>query len=99
MVGRMPKERFVPVPNHAPDDGKESPDMRYAFMTFSCPDLTLTEALEVGRRYGYDGIEPRIEEGHHHGIEVDTPADRRTEARRMAGDAGIALCCIATSRT
>jgi len=68
-------------------------------MTFSCPELSLTEVLDLARRYGYDGIEPRIEEGHLHGIEADIPADGRAEARRLAEDAGIAVCCIATSRT
>lgn len=71
--------------------------MNYAFMTFSCPQLTLDEAIEAAKRFGYTGIEPRIESGHRHGLEFDTPAKSRAEARRKAEDAGIALCCVATS--
>ena len=71
--------------------------MKYAFMTFSCPEATLGEALALAKRFGYDGIEPRIGAGHHHGIEFDTPAADRAAAARQAGEAGIALCCIATS--
>ena len=34
--------------------------MKYSFMTFSCPELTLDEVLATARRFGYDAIEPRI---------------------------------------
>jgi sugar phosphate isomerase/epimerase len=71
--------------------------MKYAFMSFSCPDLSLTEMLSLARRLGYDGIEPRIGSGHGHGVEMDTDADRRREIRKQAEDSGIALCCISTS--
>ncbi|NLF32186.1 MAG: sugar phosphate isomerase/epimerase [Planctomycetes bacterium] len=71
--------------------------MKYAFMTFSCPQATLREALALAKRFGYDGIEPRIASGHRHGIELDTPAGERAAAAREAADAGVALCCVATS--
>lgn len=72
--------------------------MKYAFMSFSCPELAWDEVLGTVRRYGYDGVEPRIESGHAHGIELETATDKRAEIRRMAEDAGVAVCCIATSR-
>ena len=72
--------------------------MKYAFMSFSCPELSLDELLNTARRYGYDGVEPRIESRHAHGIEMDTPVTDRAVIRRKAEDSGIALCCIATSR-
>lgn len=71
--------------------------MKYAFMTFSCPELSLTEVLDAAKRYGYDGIEPRLVSDHAHGVEWETTAQRRREVRREAQDAGIAICCLATS--
>lgn len=67
-------------------------------MSFSCPELSLDDLLSTARKYGYDGVEPRIESRHAHGIEMDTPAADRAVIRRKAEDSGIALCCIATSR-
>ncbi len=71
--------------------------MKYAFMTFSCPQATLAEALALAKRFGYDGIEPRISASHGHGIEFDMPAADRAAAARQTADAGVALCCVATS--
>ena len=71
--------------------------MKYAFMSFSCPTLSLDEMLALARDYGYDGIEPRIEAGHAHGIEMDTGVRERHEIAQKARDSGIALCCVATS--
>jgi sugar phosphate isomerase/epimerase len=72
--------------------------MKYAFMSFSCPELTLDEMLAAAETYGYDGIEPRIEANHAHGIEVGIGARERQEIKAKAGDSGVALCCVATSR-
>jgi len=70
--------------------------MKYAFMSFSCPELTLNEMLTLAQQLGYNGIEPRLSSGHRHGIESTlAPAARRT-ARRQVEDSGIALCCLAT---
>lgn len=71
--------------------------MKYAFMTFSCPKLTLDEVLSLAKRMGYDGVEPRIVSGHGHGIEVDIDAAARKEARSKFEDSGIAAACVATS--
>jgi sugar phosphate isomerase/epimerase len=71
--------------------------MRYAFMTFSCPAATLEEVFELAERFGYDGIEPRAGSGHAHGIELQTGQAARRVVRDMAEDAGVAICCIATS--
>ena len=72
--------------------------MKFSFMSFSCPKANLGELLSLTKQYGYDGIEPRIEAGHAHGIEMDTGAEARHEIRRKAADSGIPLCCVATSR-
>jgi len=73
--------------------------VKYAFMTFSCPELTLAELFEVAKRYGYDGIEPRIVEGHAHGIEWEASSSQREAIRRQADESGVALACLATSCT
>ena len=71
--------------------------MKYAFMSFSCPELNLDEFIAVAKRFGYDGIEPRISEKHKHGIELDATPEARRVAREKAQAAGIAICCVATS--
>ncbi|MBN1639991.1 MAG: sugar phosphate isomerase/epimerase [Anaerolineae bacterium] len=71
--------------------------MKYAFMSFSCPTLSLGEMLDVAQRYGYQGLEPRIDAGHAHGIELDTPPAQRRALAAQARDSGIDLCCVATS--
>ena len=71
--------------------------MKYAFMSFSTPALTLDEMLATAKRHGYDGIEPRLVADHAHGIEVQISAAARREVRAKVTDSGIALACIATS--
>jgi sugar phosphate isomerase/epimerase len=71
--------------------------MKYAFMSFSAPQLSLDELLSTARQYGYDGIEPRIDSGHAHGVEVGASPSDRAAIRREARESGIAICCIATS--
>lgn len=71
--------------------------MKYAFMTFSCPELSLDEVLAVAQKYGYDGIEPRIDSDQRHGVERATDAAARRTIKQKAADSGIALCCVATS--
>jgi len=71
--------------------------LKYSFMTFSCPELTFPEVLDAARQFGYDGIEPRIGSSHAHGVEPESSAAARTAFREQAAEAGIAICCIATS--
>ncbi len=71
--------------------------MKYSFMSFSTPELGWPETLEVARRYGYEGIEPRLDAGHAHGVEVDATPAERAAVRKRAADAGIAVACLATS--
>ena len=59
--------------------------MKYSFMSFSCPDLTLTEMLEAAEKFGYGGLEPRIDAGHAHGIETSlTPAEKKAVRQQVA---------------
>jgi sugar phosphate isomerase/epimerase len=71
--------------------------LKYAFMSFSCPQLGLDELLATARRFGYDGIEPRAEAGHGHGVEANAPAPVRQMIREQTAQAAIPICCIATS--
>jgi len=71
--------------------------MKYSFMSFSTTEMTFDEMLAAAKKYGYEGIEPRIDCEHKHGVEWSASAAARKEARAKATDAGIELCCIATS--
>jgi len=78
-------------------DVKGSAAMKYAFMSFSCPELSLVDMLTLAKQLGYDGVEPRVAAKHAHGIETDASAAVRKDARELAGEIGIPFCCIATS--
>jgi len=71
--------------------------MRFSFMTFSCPDLTWGEVLDVAKRFNYDGVEPRAQAKQNHGIEATSSPGQRAALRKMADDADIAIACLATS--
>jgi len=71
--------------------------MKYAFMTFSTPDLELPDVLGLAQRFGYEGVEIRIDARQRHGLERDTAAPERAAAKKAAAEAGVALCCVATS--
>jgi sugar phosphate isomerase/epimerase len=71
--------------------------MNYAFMTFSCPQATWDQVLAMANEYGYVAVEPRLDSEHQHGVEVSADAATRQQKRQAAKDAGIDICCIATS--
>ncbi len=71
--------------------------MQYAFMSFSCPQLTLAEMLALARGLGYEGIEPRLAAKHAHGIETTLTAAERRAIRKTVAGHGVALACLATS--
>ncbi|MBM4033191.1 MAG: sugar phosphate isomerase/epimerase [Planctomycetes bacterium] len=71
--------------------------MKFSFMTFSCPNLTWGEVLGVAKRLGYDGVEPRAQSRHAHGIEVAATSGQRAAIRKLAEDSGVAIACLATS--
>jgi len=73
--------------------------MKYAFMTFSVPQATLDQVLAMAKTYGYDGIEPRAEADHKHGVELSASKPARAEIRKRAKESGIAIACVATSCT
>jgi len=71
--------------------------MKFSFMSFSCPGLSLDDMLALAKRLRYDGVEPRIDSKHGHGIELSSDAAARQAARRKAEKAGIPYACLATS--
>ena len=71
--------------------------MKYAFMSFSCPELTLEQIVAAAKRFGYDGIEPRLDANHKHGVEVSADAPARKEIKKAIKAGGVPLCCLATS--
>jgi len=71
--------------------------MKYSFMSFSGPQLTLGELLATAKRFGYEGVEPRIDSQHKHGVETAASAAQRKEIKKQAAADGVAFACIATS--
>lgn len=71
--------------------------MKYSFMSFSAPDQDFPGLLAMAGKYGYDGIEPRLDANHAHGIEVGVTAAQREAFRGQSAERGIALACLATS--
>ncbi len=71
--------------------------MKYSFMTFSTTELSLDENLALAERLGYDGIEPRLDSKHGHGVEVAAGAGEREKIRRAVQESAVELACLATS--
>lgn len=71
--------------------------MKFAFMSFSCPELSIKEILNTANRFGYDGIELRLDAGHKHGVEVDIEKAKRETVKAETAASGIEICCLATS--
>ena len=72
--------------------------MKLSYMSFSCPEATLEEFVGYARKYAYEGVEPRAEAKHNHGVEVDASAAKRAEIKEFFQDSGIECACVATSR-
>jgi len=73
--------------------------MKLSFMTWVCPDWDLNQILTAAIRYGYDGVEPRVEVDQKHGIDLRTTKKRRREVKTQFADCGVEVSCLATSRT
>ncbi len=71
--------------------------MKYAFMSFSAPELSLERLLQTARDYGYDGVEPRLDSNHAHGVEVTATQSERMTIREQSKRSGIPLVCLASS--
>ncbi|HHN46819.1 MAG TPA: sugar phosphate isomerase/epimerase [Planctomycetes bacterium] len=72
-------------------------NMKLSFMTWVTPKWGVDEIIGAARRHGYQGVEIRVESNHAHGIErTASPESAKTAGLRFR-EAGIELCCIATS--
>ena len=71
--------------------------MRPGFMSSVFPKQTLGKLIDTAQRYGYEGIEFRVEWDHRHGIELAATEAQLQAARRMLAGGGIGASCIATS--
>ena len=72
--------------------------MKLSYMSFSCPEATLEEFVGYAQKYEYEGVEPRAEASHNHGVEADATPAQRAEIKKFFEDSGIVPCCVATSR-
>jgi sugar phosphate isomerase/epimerase len=66
-------------------------------MSSVCPKQTLSELIETAEKYGYRGLEFRVEWGHGHGIELEATPEQLRAARKLLADGGLVASCIATS--
>ena len=72
--------------------------MKISFMTWVAPEWTLEQIITAAIRYGYDSVEPRVEDDHRHGIDLNTSKKQRKAIRQQLADCGVALSALATSR-
>ena len=72
--------------------------MKLSYMSFSCPEASLAEFVDYAKNHGYEGVEPRAEAKHNHGVEVAAAAAQRNEIAKLFADSGIDCACVATSR-
>ncbi len=71
--------------------------MTISFMTWVCPDWDLNEVLTAAIRYDYDGVEPRAQADHPHGVDISATKKERAAIKAQFADCGILMPCIATS--
>ena len=71
--------------------------MKLSFMSFTTPEASLEEMIKLAQKYNYEGIEPRAEAGHKHGVEIETSSSQRKQIAKMFEDSGVECACIATS--
>jgi sugar phosphate isomerase/epimerase len=53
--------------------------------------------VDAATRFGYDGVDLRVEWGHRHGLELDSSQEARRDARQYAAAQGITISCVALS--
>lgn len=69
---------------------------KLSFMTWCAPEWDLQAIVDGAHKYGYDGAELRVESGHKHGLELDTPAGKLQEARELFHKEGLKFSAVAT---
>lgn len=71
--------------------------MKYAFMSFSAPQLSFRELTATALRYGYDGVELRTDANHAHGVELTASPEHLARVRAECEASGISIPCLALS--
>jgi sugar phosphate isomerase/epimerase len=72
--------------------------LKISFSTLGCPDRTLAQALEIGVRAGYNGIELRFLEGEASLWKLPSfQGEGLQKTRKRVADSGLAVCCLDTS--
>lgn len=73
-------------------------EIQVSFSTLACPDWTWTDLLNLGPRYGYDGVEIRMLRNETDLLTLPEFApDQLPIRRRELADAGFAVCGLASS--
>jgi sugar phosphate isomerase/epimerase len=71
--------------------------VRLAFLSSTCPEWTFEQMVDGAVKYGYEGVDIRVEWQHNHGLELEADQDTRRRAREYAAAQGIQISCIAIS--
>ena len=66
-----------------------------AFLSSTCPEWTFEQMVDAAAKYGYEGVDLRVEWGHNHGLELESTQDARREARDYATAQNVQIACIA----
>ena len=69
--------------------------MKIAFSNLACPSWTIEEAVEAGRRLGYDGLELRLLDGEV--LDPSADAGKIVRAVEVARKGALPICALATS--
>jgi sugar phosphate isomerase/epimerase len=71
--------------------------IKLSFMTFVCPDWEIEKIAKFAKEAKYDGVEIRVDEGHKHDVSSKSSAERRKYVKKLFGDTGVEIPCVATS--
>jgi len=71
--------------------------MKYSFLSFSTPQLSLAEMLALADKTGYAGIELRLASQHRHGVEIDTSSEERGKLLERTRSYKAKICCLSSS--
>jgi sugar phosphate isomerase/epimerase len=69
--------------------------VKLAFMSSTCPEWTFEQMVDGAVKYGYEGVDLRMEWGHNHGLELESTQDARRAAREYATAQGVLISCVA----
>jgi sugar phosphate isomerase/epimerase len=68
-----------------------------AFLSSTCPEWTFEQMVDAAAKYGYEGVDLRVEWGHNHGLELESTQDERQAARDYATAQNVQISCLAIS--